>query len=922
MPWQEFDGAAAGDADQEDGLLADLREAFAGDQPRLAPTQPGEDVSERSTAMPVEPGAVLGDFEVISELGRGGMGVVYSARQRSLNRAVALKVLPAYARYGSRAVQRFRTEAEAAARLHHSNVVSIYAQGEHEGCYYYAMDLIDGVGLDVVIRSHPDMFSTTWRGAAAISRASSSDARLAASSRPQTLGSSAIEATTTLGRVGSTTGGVRLPAPPPEYTSEDFRLIANRLADVADALHYAHERGVLHRDVKPHNLLLDQHQRLHLTDFGLARLTDEPQLTISGEIMGTPAYLSPEQINAKPDEIDHRTDIYSLGVTLYELLTRRKPFEGDTREQLLTAIRERTPRPLRSLNPATPRDLETICLRAMARDASDRHPTAAALADDLRRFADGRPILSRRATLLEQSVKWAKRHPAASGLIGTAAMVVLLSGALLWSQAAAAADRREARLARGAALVEDAWEQLVFDGYRNYERVYPLLNEAEQLEATTGTRYAMTNAMLAMAEQDEPAAERWATEALSQAPTNQEALRLYAWVLSRDYSEQRVSEELAAADAIGLPNSAEAWFFQAMAVNGIDPNAAIEAHQRAIALRAREDRFFPTAVLYLARARAQRMHATRSLSGFDEAVAGLEQLVAQQSYGALPHLFLSITHRLAGEIYRGSTGTRSGAIAAQHFDEALQWALRGQALEPQRSSLVSAEAHVHEAVGDFVLAEAARTRGIALDAGRATVEHYHYRWRLRYWLGDYEGALSDIEWMQTWISDHPDRHGDDCAPERSAYSHVFPALVHFAAGRQDEARRLARAVALLDEGSTQAVIWSATLLRWFDAAAEADTLLAGAPAPRDQWTQTLLEVVRGTLDVERARTAAAESERPWMLSAEVDFHAAALRFAAGNDAQALELLDRSFRSFDDQVRYTFHAQALRKKLTQRIGAGG
>jgi serine/threonine protein kinase len=220
------------------------------------------------------------------------------------------------------------------------------------------------------------------------------------------------------------------------WTRADYRHVARLLADVADALDCAHQHGVIHRDVKPHNLLLGATNRLHLTDFGLARLTDAPHLTASGEVMGTPAYLSPEQVRADIGRIDHRTDIYSLGVTLYEIITKRKPFEGETREQILSGICTAEPAAPRRLNPHIPLDLETICLRAMEKEPGRRQATAAVLAEDLRRFADGRPILSRRTSRLEKAAKWVTRHKAATVAMAATAAMVLLAAGLEWSLSA------------------------------------------------------------------------------------------------------------------------------------------------------------------------------------------------------------------------------------------------------------------------------------------------------------------------------------------------------------------------------------------------------------------------------------------------------------------------------------------------------
>jgi hypothetical protein len=263
----------------------------------------------------------LGDFENLRELGRGGMGVVFEARQLSLNRKVALKVLSGGLGLTGKGVQRFQREAEAAAKLHQSNIVPVYATGAEGDTHYYAMELIDGPSLDRVIRQMRQTRDAQSSG----SPASASENVLptaitgpyVAESSPQA-NSAALLSTSSLSSDG-------------QY----FDTVARMIADVADALEHAHKSGVIHRDMKPSNLLLSPDGRLSINDFGLARLLEQPEMTMTGEFVGTPAYLSPEQITSGRVPLDHRTDIYSLGATLYELLTLRPPFTGERRDQVL-----------------------------------------------------------------------------------------------------------------------------------------------------------------------------------------------------------------------------------------------------------------------------------------------------------------------------------------------------------------------------------------------------------------------------------------------------------------------------------------------------------------------------------------------------------------------------------------------------------
>ncbi len=322
----------------------------------------------RSEVMPER----LGEFRVIRELGRGGMGVVYEAVQESLGRHVALKVIH-HVHLDAKRLQRFQREAQAVARLHHTNIVPIFGVGEHDGLPYYVMQYIPGSGLDDLV--------TTWR----LEGAPEDKARWAF-----------------VARVG---------------------------VQAAEALEYAHEQGILHRDIKPANLLIDEHQAVWITDFGLAKLTGQDDLTASGDVIGTLRYLAPEALRG---ETDRRSDVYSLGLTLYELLTLTPPFGELSRSELLREVSEGRPTRPRKLDAAIPRDLETIVLKAIAREPAHRYPTAGALADDLNRFLEDRPIHARRATAFEQLWRWGRRNRLAAAMTATAAAAVLLATVVGW----------------------------------------------------------------------------------------------------------------------------------------------------------------------------------------------------------------------------------------------------------------------------------------------------------------------------------------------------------------------------------------------------------------------------------------------------------------------------------------------------------
>ena len=369
----------------------------------------------------------LGDFEIIRELGRGGMGIVYEALQISLNRKVALKVLGTGLGLTRKSIDRFHREAEAAAKLHHTNIVPVYATGEENGAHFYAMELIDGPSLDRVIKSwaeptQPKLKADESTAVASQAPAFDATASYAPGSPPLPSGLS----------TSSITSGTA------HYDS-----IARMIADVADALDHAHKNNVIHRDIKPSNLLLGPDGRLSINDFGLARMLEQPGMTMTGEFVGTPAYMSPEQITAGRIPIDHRTDIYSLGATLYELLTQRPPFIAERRDQMLAQIVQKEPQAPRRINKSIPIDLETICLKALEKDPDRRYQSGGAFAEDLRRYINRFAIAARRAGVVGKAKKWIKRNPA----LTVAAFVILLAlsgvGVLAW-QAHEAEQRRVA----------------------------------------------------------------------------------------------------------------------------------------------------------------------------------------------------------------------------------------------------------------------------------------------------------------------------------------------------------------------------------------------------------------------------------------------------------------------------------------------
>jgi serine/threonine protein kinase len=375
----------------------------------------------------------LGEFELIREIGRGGMGVVYEARQPSLNRKVAVKVLPeTFARDRVR-LQRFTVEAQAAAAVAHPNIVTVYAVGEERGLHYYAMRLVEGDSLDILAAGasgkQPPHYSETRSYGPSLGVESKRDALSTVStSAPQSLAS-------TTGSLIALSHSDR-----PAY----YRKIAELGEQVARAIDHAHQCGVVHRDIKPENLLLDSAGHIWVTDFGLAQLADAPAVTQTGVAVGTLRYMSPEQAAGDKRRLDHRTDVYSLAVTLYEIATGRPAFPAEEPAVLLHHIAHDEPANPASTNPKFPIDLETVFLKAMQKEPRERYATAGEFADDLHRFLMGQPILARRPSSWDRTKRWVGRHPAIMATV----LVSLLVAAIASGAATALVANEQAETQR------------------------------------------------------------------------------------------------------------------------------------------------------------------------------------------------------------------------------------------------------------------------------------------------------------------------------------------------------------------------------------------------------------------------------------------------------------------------------------------
>jgi serine/threonine protein kinase/WD40 repeat protein/tetratricopeptide (TPR) repeat protein len=424
----------------------------------------------------------LGDYQILREVGRGGMGVVYEAQQLSLGRHVAIKVLPSHSLLDPRHLRRFEREARSAARLHHTNIVPVFGVGEQDGLHYYVMQFIQGLGLDVVLHelrrlrqpygkwtptrddapgrptgatgdlSAVDVARSLLSGefhpprpAGDTTRTAAEPAAGAASEAPGPAGSADTSATIHL--PGQTDGSTLT-----DSGSQYWQSVARIGVQVAEALAHAASQGVLHRDIKPSNLLLDETGNVWVTDFGLAKAdADADNLTHTGDIVGTMRYMAPERFNGQGDL---RSDLYSLGLTLYELLTLRPAFDEDDRNKLVKEVMHGEPVRPRKVNRSVPGDLETVVLKAIARDPSHRYQSPAEMAEDLKRFIEDRPIKARRVSDTERLWRWCRRNPLPAGLLAGIVVVFLLGfGGALWQWRAAVSAREDEKDQRDRAEV-------------------------------------------------------------------------------------------------------------------------------------------------------------------------------------------------------------------------------------------------------------------------------------------------------------------------------------------------------------------------------------------------------------------------------------------------------------------------------------
>jgi len=414
------------------------------------------------------PAEALGDYDLEQEIGRGGMGVVYRARDRTLGRHVAVKVLSPQLQGDARALGRFRREAATVAGFHHPGIVEVFGVGEQDGRWYFAMELVRGAPLDRVLAALRERADRSGR-----------------------VVRQAVAALTAGDGGGASDGGVD--SVPGVFDGSHVACVVALAVQLCDAVAHAHSAGILHRDIKPANVLVTPGGRVVLTDFGLARAEGGPSVTVTGQFAGTPYYVSPEQAAGAWDRVGPRADVFSLGATLYEMLLLQRPFEGTSAQEVLDRIRDPAPLASQEMAARLPHDLAAILGRALEKAPEDRYPSVAALGEDLRAFQEMRPVSARRPGWARRAVRWARREPLRATLAATLALgvpTVVGLGAYLTAKAPAiAAGEAERALQARRSRIAAAYASLFHDpaseaARRRFEAL--LREDPDDLDAALG----------------------------------------------------------------------------------------------------------------------------------------------------------------------------------------------------------------------------------------------------------------------------------------------------------------------------------------------------------------------------------------------------------------------------------------------------
>jgi serine/threonine protein kinase/Flp pilus assembly protein TadD len=739
-------------AEQLDGCLAALR--FIGRAARgpLSAASGGEVLPLAGPeGEPVS--GVLGDFRIVREVGRGGMGIVYEAEQISLGRRVALKVLPFAATMDPRQLQRFHNEARAAASLDHPHIVHVHAVGCERAVHFYAMQFIEGQTLASMI--------------AELRQAGGRP--VPTEEQPTTPHVTGAPAADTAPQAAASTERTRL-------DRAHYRRVAEWGVQAAEALDHAHQLGIVHRDVKPANLLVDGRGSLWVTDFGLAHVQSDSRLTMTGDLVGTLRYMSPEQALAKRVVIDHRTDVYSLGATLYELLTLGPAFRGNDRQELLRQIAFEEPVRPRRVNKAIPAELETIILKALEKNPQDRYATAKALADDLGRFLNDEPIRARPAGAVRRLRKWGRRHQAAvaAAVVVLALGLVLLGGAAGWLMQRRTAAEKEAlrALAEAESYVQQArWpeaqaaarraEGLLTGGGGRAElrqRVSALLDDLAMIERLEAIRLRQSQEKADGGGFDTAGADAAYARAFRDYGMDVEALGPAAGECIR---ARAVTTELATA----LDNwararrrargTAEGSWKHLLAIARAADSDPLRTQVRLALERGTEDKAqlealinavtgadLPATTLVLVAGSLQEARSATDVILGERAVAILRE--AQRRY---PGDFW-VNHDLAKSLYDGKP---------PQLDEAIRFYTAALALRPQSSGVHNNLGSAFNKQGRLDEAVAAYRKAIELAPDQAQVFHYNLGITLRA-KGDVDGAIAEYREALRLKNDYPEAH--------------------------------------------------------------------------------------------------------------------------------------------------------------------
>lgn len=630
-----------------------------------------EATSRSLNASKLEHGQQLGEFRIIREIGRGGMGVVYEAIQTPLNRHVALKVLPGGALLSENAAERFAREAAAAGKLHHSNIVPVYAIGEEQGIHYYAMQYIEGRSLSEYLKSM---------------------------------------------RAGRMKPG-----------RDYYRRVAHWGQQVADALAHAHSQGTIHRDIKPSNLLLDARDNVWVTDFGLAREDAMTTITVSGDLLGTARYMSPEQARGGRTNLDGRTDIYSLGATLYELLAMTPAFDGESRDAVLNRIVFEDPTPLGRISPSIPRNLETIVAKCMEKESARRYANAEQVAEDCRRFCVGEPICARRTPAIVKAARYIRRHRArAAVIVLAAALLVLMAFTIV-----------RFRASQGQARLDEAYDAFLLK--HDSKAASRLLDEAESWGIDTAKLH-LCRGLIPLLRNEPQRSLSSLTRALQRDPYDSEvcyALALAYHSTGDADNGRRFFEQAGSAE----PDTALGWLLRGYVFAQTQPGVSFEAYNRALQLRPD----FTPAIRARAFYRATRLLAEGAR---DELQPMLHDYEAWVTFW--PDSAGSYSARATGWMYAAAYAATQPDLR----DSAPKWlenaeADRRRALEiaPNEMLTIAMRGAILRYQGDFAGAAKAFAEAVEADRAASGDEHpgaVHHLVNALYATGELDRALEEI----------------------------------------------------------------------------------------------------------------------------------------------------------------------------------